>query len=72
MIHSIKALPLLEGYRGKPGADIALLADIMVSVSDLVTEQPLIHELDINPLILYPDGAAVVDARRGLRENGAE
>ena len=71
MIHSIKALPLLEGYRGKPGADIALLADIMVSVSDLVTEQPLIHELDINPLILYPDGAAVVDARMGLKENGA-
>ncbi len=71
MIHSIKALPLLEGYRGKPGADIALLADIMVSVSDLVTEQPLIHELDINPLILYPDGATVVDARMGLSENGA-
>lgn len=69
MIHSIKARPLLEGYRGKPGANITLLADIMVSVSDLVTEHPVIHELDINPLILYPDGATVVDASMALRKN---
>jgi acyl-CoA synthetase (NDP forming) len=63
MIHSIQALPLLEGYRGNPGGDLDLLADMMVSVSDLVSLNPVIQEIDMNPVILYPDGASVVDAR---------
>lgn len=63
MIHSIRALPLLQGYRGDPGGDLDLLADLMVSVSDLVSLNPVIREIDMNPVVLYPDGASVVDAR---------
>lgn len=63
MIYSIKALPLLKGYRGKPGADIELLADMLVSISELVAQNSVIREIDMNPVIFYPRGAAVVDAR---------
>lgn len=69
MIHSIKALPLLKGYRGQPGADLELLADMMVSVSELVVENPVIREIDMNPVILYPKGAAVVDARMVVKKS---
>ncbi len=68
MIHSVKALPLLKGYRGNPGADLDLLADMMVSVSELVSRNPVIREIDMNPVILYPGGAAVVDARLVLED----
>jgi acyl-CoA synthetase (NDP forming) len=67
MIHSIKALPLLKGYRGKPGVDLELLADMMVSVSELVAQNSVIREIDMNPIILYPKGAAVVDARMAVK-----
>jgi len=36
---------------------------ILLSVSDLVMEHPEIDEMDLNPIITYPDGAKTVDAR---------
>jgi acetate---CoA ligase (ADP-forming) subunit beta len=63
MITSLKAYPLLNGYRGQKPADINALADIIVNVSRLVMEQPAIKELDLNPVMAYPVGAKTVDAR---------
>jgi len=63
MITSLKAYPLLNGYRGQKPADINALADILVNVSRLVMEQPDIKELDLNPVMAYPVGAKTVDAR---------
>jgi acyl-CoA synthetase (NDP forming) len=67
MISSIKGFPLLKGYRGRAPADTELLADMVVSLSNLVTQYPAISELDLNPVIVYPKGAAVVDARIVLK-----
>ncbi len=39
----------LQGRRGRPAADLAELERLLVRVSQLVLEQPLIRELDINP-----------------------
>jgi acetyltransferase len=54
---------ILEGYRNIPPADLNLLAEILVRLSQLLTDFPEIVELDINPLLI-PNGRPVcVDAR---------
>ncbi len=63
MITQLKAYPLLNGYRNTPPADIDALAAILCNVSRLVMEHPEIKELDLNPIMAYPKGAKVVDAR---------
>jgi acyl-CoA synthetase (NDP forming) len=63
MIREIKGYPILEGYRGQEPANIAVLEDFLLKVSDFVERRPEIKELDINPIIVYRDGALAVDAR---------
>ncbi len=66
MVTSIRGSVLLKGYRGKPGGDIDCLAKMILQVSDLVNNHPEILELDINPVLVYPQNAVVVDARMVL------
>jgi len=63
MIKEIKGYPILEGYRGLEPANIEVLEEILLKVSDLVENRPEIKELDINPILAYSDGALAVDAR---------
>lgn len=63
MIREIKGYPLLEGYRGQEPANIAVLEDMLLSLSDFVDKTPEIKELDLNPILAYSDGAVAVDAR---------
>lgn len=49
-------------------ADLASLRGILLKVSDLVTTYPAIKEVDLNPVLAYPDGSLVVDARMILEE----
>lgn len=54
---------LLQGYRDWPAADVDSVAQVLVSVSQLLAEVPEIAELDINPLLVNPEGAVALDAR---------
>jgi acyl-CoA synthetase (NDP forming) len=63
MIREIKAYPILEGYRGQEPADIELLEDLLLKVSDFVEKHTDIKEMDLNPIFAYKDGAIAVDAR---------
>jgi len=63
LVRSIRAAPLLLGYRGTPAADLAALQDILLRVSRLADDLPQVAELDLNPVIARPDGAHVVDTR---------
>lgn len=63
MLGEIKAQAVLDGLRGAAPVDRDALADIMVSISDLVDAFPEIDELDLNPIHAYPDGVAVLDVR---------
>jgi len=63
MIKEIKGYPILEGYRGQEPADVAVLEEMLLKVSDFVENRPEIKELDINPIFAYSDGALAVDAR---------
>ncbi|MEP7359026.1 MAG: GNAT family N-acetyltransferase, partial [Anaerolineales bacterium] len=48
----------LEGVRGRAGVDLVALEQLLVKFSWLVSEQPWIKELDINPLIVSWDPQA--------------
>lgn len=68
MIQEIKGYPLLKGYRGQPAADIRAIEDIILKIATLAESRPELHELDLNPVIAYADGALVVDARVTLEK----
>jgi acetyltransferase len=60
MIHQVKGVKLLQGFRGAPEADIDALADTLVQVSHLaVNLEGQLSELDINPLMVLPKGKGV-------------
>jgi len=65
LLHEIRGFPLLQGFRGRPPADIEALRDVLLRVSRLADEIPEIVELDLNPVIALPDGdgCRIVDAR---------
>jgi acetyltransferase len=39
------------------------IMEVIGRLSQLVTELPMIQEMDLNPIIAYEDGVFVVDAR---------
>ena len=63
LIRSIRTLPLLTGARGGAACDLDSLADMIAKLSNLMDRYPEIREVDLNPVICYPDGALVADAR---------
>ncbi len=63
MLENIKAVKLINGYRGSEGVNKSMLSDVLQRVSKLVTENPEIKELDINPIFAYKDKVCAVDAR---------
>jgi acyl-CoA synthetase (NDP forming) len=63
MIREIKGYSILGGYRGLPPADQDAIVNILLSASRLVTENPQIVQMDLNPTIVYERGALVADAR---------
>ncbi|MFX0035592.1 MAG: acetate--CoA ligase family protein [Candidatus Hermodarchaeota archaeon] len=69
MIHEIKGFPILDGYRGKPKADIHAIVEVLMKISDLVTKHEEINEMDLNPVFIYDKGLICVDARIILKKN---
>jgi acetyltransferase len=63
MISSIKSYPLLSGFRGEKGVNQDALAETLQRVSQLVTELPMIQEMDLNPIMAFEDNIFIVDAR---------
>jgi acetyl coenzyme A synthetase (ADP forming)-like protein len=63
MVRSLKTFPQLDGYRRAPRVDVPALEDVLLRVSALVEAHPEVAEMDLNPLIVHPSGAMVVDAR---------
>jgi acetyltransferase len=63
LIEKTRVSRVLHGYRNAPAADLDKLAEILVRVSQLVTDFPEIVELDINPLLVTGSRFVAVDAR---------
>ena len=71
MIREIKGYALLKGYRAQKPVDVPYLERLLIQVSQFVEKNPNIRELDLNPILAYPEGAIAVDARIVL-DNGAD
>ena len=65
MVAETLAGKLLNGYRGGPIGDFDMLYDAIVQLSHLAMEHPEIQEIEINPLLVYPEGMGVlaIDSR---------
>ncbi len=60
MIESIKAYKLLKGYRGEEPYDIEAIKDMLLRLSRMVEELPMIQELDFNPVTIFPEGKGCI------------
>lgn len=63
LMEETKAYRLIQGWRGKPPADLGELEAILVNFSNLVADFPEIAEIDINPLAVSGGKARALSAR---------
>ena len=63
LLAAIKGAPLLKGVRGRKGVNRGRLEEIILRLSQLVSDLPAIKEMDLNPVMAFEDAAVVVDAR---------
>ncbi|MGC1487981.1 MAG: acetate--CoA ligase family protein, partial [Albidovulum sp.] len=61
-LRRLKLWPLLDGYRGRPRADVAAVAGIDVGLGALMLADPTLEEIEINPILVRSAGAVAVDA----------
>jgi acetyltransferase len=63
LIRDTRIARMLDAFRNMPPANMEALEDVLLRVSEMVCELPLLKEMDINPLILDENGALAADAR---------
>jgi len=70
MIRGVKGYPMLNGFRGRPIADVEAIEKLLVGLSQMVIDNPLIKELDINPLLVHDKGkgATVADVVMTIKD----
>ena len=66
MLASLRAAPLLDGYRGSPKVDRQALVTMLERIAIVAEEVPELTELDLNPILVSPAGALVVDCKARL------
>jgi acetyltransferase len=68
MIREIRSFPLLGGVRGEKPSDLRAIVEALGRLSQLCLDFPEILELDVNPLLVKPEGggAVAIDARLAL------
>ncbi len=74
-LRSLRSAPLLTGFRGAPPADVAALAELVALISRIaVAGRADIAELELNPVIVHPEGqgCTVADALMVLAPAGHE
>lgn len=62
MVSSIKAAPMLDGYRGAMPVDHAALHDLIARVSVLADDHPELAHVRLNPVMAHPEGIEVLGA----------
>jgi acetyltransferase len=70
MIESIRSFPILKGTRGESPVNFSLLEETLMRLSQLVSDFPIIADLDINPFIAShrADASKAVDAKLTLKD----
>ncbi len=63
LIDRTRVARLLDAFRDRHAVDREAVVEVIMRVSDMISELPEITELDLNPLFAGPDGVMSVDAR---------
>ena len=65
MVQTLKSVKLLQGFRGEKPIALDIIHECLGRLSQLITDFHQIKEMDINPLIVFPESkkTRVVDAR---------
>lgn len=72
LLESLRCWPLLAGYRGRPAVAVEKLIEVILRISSMIAHFPEIRELDINPLLVFPEDVLALDARVMVEPAGAE
>jgi acetyl coenzyme A synthetase (ADP forming)-like protein len=67
LVTSGKAGELVKGFRGAPAVDVDALVDLVLRLARIAEYLPEVSELDLNPVMAFPEGYVAVDARVRLR-----
>jgi acyl-CoA synthetase (NDP forming) len=67
MINEVQGSRLLQGVRGETPMDVLAVAETLLTLSELLVACPEVIEIDINPLLVFEQGVAAVDARVVLK-----
>ena len=71
LVMSGKAGKLVGGFRGRPPADPAALAELLHRLSRLGEDLPQVAELDLNPVVGLANRCVAVDARVRVHRPGS-
>jgi len=69
LMEDTKVHRMLQGFRGKPAADMTQLEEIIVRFSNLIVDFPEIAEVDVNPLAISGGKTYALDARIVIDKN---
>lgn len=61
-LRRLRLWPLLDGYRGRPRADVTALAVMAVRLGAAMLADDRLEEIELNPVLLRESGAVAVDA----------
>ena len=68
MMETTKISKALKGVRGRKPCDVAALEQLVVRFSHLVSQETIVKELDINPLVISSEKLIALDARVVLHD----
>ncbi len=63
MLDELRGSAILHGTRGAKPVDFDAVANLIAKLSEFAANHAAIKEMDLNPVVAYPDGVAVLDAR---------
>ena len=61
-LRRLRLWPLLDGYRGRARADVGAVVAMADALGRLMQADPLLEEIEINPVLVRAAGAVAVDA----------
>ena len=69
LLRRLRAAALLDGVRGRPALDADAAAAALVALSRFCAAHPEVAAVEINPLLVLPNGAIALDARVVLSDD---
>ncbi|WP_405605139.1 acetate--CoA ligase family protein [Streptomyces sp. NBC_01410] len=63
LLRGLRSAALLTGVRGRPAVDVAAAAEVIERITTVAAAHPEIAELEVNPLLVRPEGVLALDSR---------